>query len=97
MHSFCTEAHISLYPGMYVFLKIRKLVTEQQRLQIHMVAICTGILQHVRTTSISHLISWWVQRKQLRVSVSLPCLLVEAVQLLMAAESQQPLHSLVWS
>lgn len=46
--------------------------------------------------SISHLISWWAQSKQLGVSVPLPCLLVEAVQLLMAAEGQQPLHSLVW-
>lgn len=49
----------------------------------------------VPTVSISHLVGWGVQSKQLGVSVPLPCLLVEAVQLLVAAEGQQPLNSLV--
>lgn len=64
-----------------------------------MVPICTHALVYhsmrVLTLSISHLVSWWVQSKHLGVSVPLPCLLVEAVQLLGAAEGQQPLHSLV--
>lgn len=41
------------------------------------------------------LISWWAQGKQLGVSAALPRLLVETVQLFVAAEGQQPLHSLV--
>lgn len=49
----------------------------------------------VPTLSISHLVSCWAQSEQLGVSVALPRLLVEAVQLLVAAEGQQPLHSLV--
>jgi len=44
-------------------------------------------------TSRSHLFSWGVQSKQLRVSAALPRLLVEAVQLLVAAVGQQAFHS----
>lgn len=42
-----------------------------------------------------YLISWWAQSKELRVSVPLPCFPVEAVQLLVTAESRQSLHSLI--
>lgn len=43
-----------------------------------------------------HLVSWRAQSKQLRVSVPLPRLPVEAVQLLVTAEGRQPLDSLIW-
>lgn len=43
-----------------------------------------------------HLVSWWTQSKQLRMSVALTRLPVEAVQLLVTAEGRQPLYSLIW-
>lgn len=51
----------------------------------------------MKLKTLSHLIRWWVQSEQLGVSVGLSRLLVEAVQLVVAAESQQSLHSLVRS
>ncbi len=65
-----------------------------------MITICMHALAYYiyceHQLSLSHLISWWVQGKQLWVSVALPRFLVEAIKLLRAAEGQQPLHTLVW-
>lgn len=43
-----------------------------------------------------HLVGLRTQSKQLGVPGPLPRLPIEAVQLLVAAEGRQPLHSLIW-
>lgn len=43
----------------------------------------------------SDLVHWWAQSKEFGVSVGLPRLLVEAVELFGAAEGQQPFDFLV--